>query len=102
MWKRVTVSEARAKFFDLVDYVTDHPDSAVVIEHRSRKDRAVLVDEGRLKYLESIEVEYKRKSKPFKLLGSLKLAVPEDEFDAWFEENRRKQADLSRAKLADL
>lgn len=40
--------------------------------------------------------------RPFQLLGSMRLLVPEDEFDAWLDENRRHQAALSAAKLASL
>ncbi|HEX2205385.1 MAG TPA: hypothetical protein VHG91_18895 [Longimicrobium sp.] len=40
--------------------------------------------------------------RPFQLLGSMRLLVPEDEFDAWLAENRRHQAALAALKLADL
>lgn len=38
----------------------------------------------------------------FQLFGSVRLAVPADEFDAWLEQNRKTQADLAALKLADL
>jgi PHD/YefM family antitoxin component YafN of YafNO toxin-antitoxin module len=100
MKKRMTVSEARARLFDLVEYVTETPDAAVVIEHRSRKGRAVLVDESHYQYLEAMASELKKQAKPFRLAGSLR-PVDGSEVDLVeiVEENRRKQAELSRKKL---
>lgn len=97
--KPVTVSEARSNLYGLVEYVTEDPDAAVVIEHRSRKERAVLVDESRLKYLEAIEQEYRKRTKPFRVKGSLKINVPADELGQWIDENRRRQAELSEARM---
>lgn len=103
MKKRMSVSEARASLYELVDYVTDTPEAQVVIEHRNRKGRAILVDEARYRYLETTlrELE-KRDAKPFKLFGSMTSAVPDDEFDRWIEENRAEQARLAVEKFRDL
>lgn len=101
--KRMTVSEARAHLYELVEYVTDTPDAEVVIEHRSRKGKAVLVDAARLTYLETTLRELqKREAKPFRLQGSMELLVTEDEFDEWMEESRREQARLFEQKFRDL
>lgn len=103
MKKRMTVSEARSSLYELVEFVTETPDAEVVIEHRSRKGRAILVDEARYKYLETTLRELqKREGPPFRLEGSMTLNVPEDEFDAWLEENRREQARLAVEKFKDL
>jgi hypothetical protein len=40
--------------------------------------------------------------RPFRLFGSMRLNVPEDEFDAWLDENRRSQAELAARKLDTL
>ncbi len=100
--KRMTVSEARAKLYELVEEVTDAPDQAVVIEHRDRRSRAVLVDESHFQYLEAIATEYRKRSTPFRLRGSLELAVSEDEFDEWMDRNRSEQSRLSREKLVGI
>lgn len=103
MKKRMSVSEARATLYELVDYVTESPEAQVVIEHRNRKGRAILVDEARYRYLETTLSELqKREEKPFKLQGSMTLTVPEEEFDAWLEQNRAEQARLAYEKLRDL
>ncbi|HLL47898.1 MAG TPA: hypothetical protein VK399_14400 [Longimicrobiaceae bacterium] len=97
--KRMTVAEARAKLYDLVEYVTETPDSSVVIEHRDRKERAVLVDEGHYKYLEAMTQEARKDAKPFKLAGSMQSDLTADELEEWLAQNRRDQAELSRKKL---
>ncbi len=99
--KRMTVAEARAKLYDLVEYVTETPDSSVVIEHRDRKERAVLVDEGHYKYLETVVYEMKKRDeKPFKLAGSLRSADGNDvDLVEVLERNRKEQADLFQKKL---
>jgi hypothetical protein len=40
--------------------------------------------------------------RPFRLFGSMRLNVPEHEFDTWLDENRSAQADLLARKLQDL
>ncbi|MEW5928364.1 MAG: hypothetical protein AB1941_12930 [Gemmatimonadota bacterium] len=98
--KRMTVAEARAKLYDLVEYVTETPDSAVVIEHRDRKERAVLVDENHYKYLEAMTREAKKDAKPFKLAGSLRSVDGNDvDLVEILEQNRREQAELFQKKL---
>lgn len=101
--KRMTVSEARAKLYDLVEYVTETPDSAVVIEHRNRKERAVLVDEGHYRYLEAVVEEVrKREKEPFRLAGSIHTDLSDEELDEFFARNRREQAELARKKLESI
>ena len=97
--KRMTVAEARAKLYDLVEYVTETPDSAVVIEHRDRKERAILVDEGHYKYLEAMVHEAQKDAKPFKLAGSIQSDLTADELEDWLTQNRREQAEMARKRL---
>jgi prevent-host-death family protein len=52
MVKRVNISEARSRLFELVDYVSAEG-GVVLIEHRGRAERAVLVSEAHLHYLET-------------------------------------------------
>ncbi len=99
--KRMTVSEARAKLYDLVEYVTETPDSAVVIEHRDRKERAVLVDESHYRYLEAMVTEL-RKAIPddgFRLAGSIQSDYTAEEIEEWIARNRREQEELLQKKL---
>lgn len=99
--KRMTVAEARAKLYDLVEYVTATPDSAVVIEHRDRRERAVLVDEGHYRYLETVVEEVrKRDDPPFRLAGSLRSVDGNDvDLVEVLERNRKEQAELFQKKL---
>ena len=101
--KKLSVSEARANLFDLVEQVTADPREEVVIEHRSQKGRAVLVDAGHYEYLKAAAAGLRRiRERPFKLKGSMRQTVPPDEFDHWFEENRRRAAAAADAKFSDL
>ena len=98
--KRMMVSEAH-ELYGLVDYVTDDPDAAVVIERRNRKGRAILVDEGHLNYLETTLRELrKRQGSSFRLWGSLASDHSDDEVEAALLETRREQSLLAEAKLA--
>lgn len=103
--KRWTVAEARAKLYDLVEYVTETPDSAVVIEHRDRKERAVLVDEGHYKYLETVVYEMKKRDeKPFKLAGSILTpeGVAELDVEEMIAEVRRNDEIALQKKLDEI
>lgn len=100
--KKVSVTEARAKLFDLVEQVTANPQSEVVIEHRS-KAKAVLVDAGHYEYLKATAAGLKQiRGKPFKLRGSIRLTGTPEEFDAWFEQHRRDVAEAAERKFDDL
>lgn len=99
--KRMTVAEARAKLYDLVEYVTETPDSAVVIEHRDRRERAVLVDESHYQYLEALARETRKaaEAQPFRLAGSLRPADGSDvDLGEVIDSIGREQADLARRK----
>lgn len=104
MKKRMTVSEARANLFDLVEYVTETPDASVVIEHRNRKERAVLVDESHYRYLEAtVEAVKKRDAEPFRLAGSLRPVDGSDvDLVDVVEQTRREQAALFEKKLKEM
>ncbi|HEX2091489.1 MAG TPA: hypothetical protein VHG28_03765 [Longimicrobiaceae bacterium] len=99
----MTVSEARARLFDLVEYVTETPDAAVVIEHRDRRERAVLINESHYQYLEALasRVRKEAESRPFRLAGS--LASPDESEDVdlgdVIDQIRREQAELFRIKM---
>ena len=102
--KRMTVAEARAKLYDLVEYVTKTPDSSVVIEHRDRKERAVLVDEGHYKYLEAMTQEAKKGARPFKLAGSIltPVGVAELDVEEMLAEVRRNDEIALQKKLDEI
>jgi hypothetical protein len=70
MPKRTTISDARRRLFDLVDWVLDNPDGVVYIEHRDRAARVALVREDRLAYLERRE---RATEPPATLVGSVSL-----------------------------
>lgn len=68
--KRTGISEARRRLFDLVDWVIDHPDEVLYIEHRDRAERVALVREDRLAYLERRERDA---HPPRSLVGSVQV-----------------------------
>ena len=101
--KKLSVSEARAKLFDLVEQVTSDPQAEVVIEHRNQKSRAVLVDAGQYRYLKATAEAVRRVNEPpFQLYGSIQLPGTPEEFDEWFEQHRREVAEASDRKFDDL
>lgn len=101
--KPLLVSEARARFSELVEQVMDAPGSTVVIGHRDRKGSAVLVDACHYQLLlAKAEIADNPPGEPFRLAGSMKLLVPPDELEGGIAAERRRQADLAAAKFADL
>jgi hypothetical protein len=75
----MSVPEARANLVELVEQVTTDPQEEVVIEHCGPV-----------------------RGRSFKLKGSMQLTVPPDEFDEWFEENRRRASSAADAKFSAL
>lgn len=98
--KSITISQARAKLFDLVDQVLK-TDQVVWIRHRDRDSRVALVSEERLKQLESAIRALRRGGRPFKLAGSIRIPPGED-VERILSDIRREQAELFEAKLARL
>ncbi len=102
MDKKLKISEARAKLFDLVDYVTGEDQRVVLIERRNKPERAALVSEEHLRYLyATIEGLESKQRSPFRLKGSMKLLVSPEELEAALGEGRREQAELAARKLQD-
>lgn len=102
MDKKLKISEARAKLFDLVDYVTGEDHGVVLIERRNKPERAALVSEEHLRYLyATIEGLESKQRSPFRLKGSMKLLVSPEELEAALGEGRREQAELAARKLQD-
>lgn len=96
-------SEARARFPELLEQVTQHPGSAVVIGHRNRKESAVLVDAGHYQLLlAKAEIVDNPPGEPFRLAGSMRLLVSADELEAGIAAERQRQAELAAAKFGDL
>ncbi len=103
MSRTFKISEARARLFDLVDQVTSAEESVVLIEHRDRAERAALVSEQHLRYLYTTIAELRKQGiRPFRLAGSMRLLVSEDELESAIEQTRREQADLAASKFSDL
>lgn len=87
---KVPISSARSRLFELADIVRKGDDTVVVFEQRGGLESVALVRESRLEYLESRVKELERKDqKPFKLRGSLKLAVSEEEFEEMLRDIRK-------------
>ena len=79
----VSISSARSRLFELADLVRRSGDDTVVVfEQRGGHEGVALVRESRLEYLETRVRELEKKDKkPFRVRGSLKLAVSEEEFE---------------------
>lgn len=100
MERKLKISEARAKLFALVDYVTREEQGVVLIERRDRPERAALVSEEHLRYLyATIEGLERRGRAPFRLRGSMKLLVSPEELESALAEGRREQAELAARKF---
>lgn len=100
MDRKLKISEARAKLFDLVDYVTSEERGVVLIERRDKPERAALISEEHLRFLyATIQGLEKKGCAPFRLKGSMKLLVSPEELEAALAEGRREQAELAARKL---
>ena len=92
--KRITVSisSARGRLFELADLVRQGGDDTVVVfEQRGTAEGVALVRESRLQYLEARVHELEKSpKKPFKVRGSLKLAVSADEFEEMLRQIRHE------------
>lgn len=76
MERCVKISDARARLFDLVESVTGEDGVVVLLEHRDRAERAALVSERYLRYLQNTIMELRRYGgRPFRLAGSARLRM---------------------------
>lgn len=89
---KVPISSARSRLFELADLVRKGDDDTVVVfEQRGGLEGVALVRESRLAYLEARVNELEKKDKkPFRVRGSLKLAVSEEEFEEGMRQIRRE------------
>lgn len=97
------VSEARARFSELVEQVMEQPGTAVHIGHRGRKGSVVLVDARHYQLLvERARVAEHSWGTRFRLAGSMEILVSDDDLQAGIAAERRAQDDRAAAKLSDL
>lgn len=89
---KVPISSARKRLFELADLVRSGDDDTVVVfEQRGGLEGVALVRESRLEYLETRVRELeKRNKKSFRVRGSLKLAVSEEEFEEGLRQIRQE------------
>jgi PHD/YefM family antitoxin component YafN of YafNO toxin-antitoxin module len=103
MTKRVKISEARAKLFDLVDFVIDAEDDVVLIEHRDRTERAALLSERYLRYLTgSLEQLKGHGRQEFRLAGSIRLLVSEEALERSIAASRAREDRKAEQRFQDL
>jgi prevent-host-death family protein len=101
--KPLLVSEARARFSELVEQVMAQPGTAVHIGHRGRKGSVVLVDALHYQLLvEKAKVADHTWGNPFRLAGSIEILVSDEELEAGIAAERQRQADLAAAKFNNL
>lgn len=101
--KAVLASEARARFSSLLEEVSEHPGTAIFIAHRDRKSAAVLVDAAHYEILmRKADLVDHPPGEPFKIAGSLKILVSDDELESRIAARRKRQAELAAAKRSEL
>ena len=101
--KELLASEARARFSSLLEEVSSHPGTAIFIAHRDRKSAAVLVDAAHYEVLmHKADLVDHPPGEPFKIAGSLKILVSDDELESRIAARRQRQAELAAAKRAEL
>lgn len=101
--KPLLVSEARARFSELVEQVMEQPGTAVHIGHRGRKGSVVLVDALHYQLLvEKAKMTDQTWGNHFRLAGSMEILVSDEELEQGIASERRKQAELAAAKFDDL
>jgi len=101
---RLSISEARARLTELAQLVMDSPGTKVIIEHRNREERIVLVAESHIRALE-VMVEKLRESNaatPFKLAGSISSELTDQEMEAALAELRAAAASQADRRIAGL
>ncbi|HEV3051916.1 MAG TPA: hypothetical protein VGX50_16530 [Longimicrobium sp.] len=96
--------EAGARIHNLVEQVTQHPGTAVVISNGDSNDSAVLVDTRHYELLvhRAGRAANAEAGEPFRLAGSIEILVSDEELEAGIAAERRRQADLAAAKFKDL
>lgn len=92
MDRSIKISEARKALFDLVDRVTRSEAEVVWIEHRDREEQAALVSARHLRSLYARIEALQRRTKPFRLAGSMRLTGGAEEFGAALDGLREEQA----------
>ncbi len=98
MAKTSTISEARRRLFDLVDWVLDNPEGVVYIQHRDRAARVALVREDRLAYLERRD---RQAGSAPSLVGSVRLPAKATVDDV-VAEVRADESRRAARRLTDL
>ena len=99
MSKRMSISEARQKLFELVEYVSTQEEAVVFIEHRDKAEKVVLLSEARLRFLETHVRELKKqKSSPFNLAGSITSELSDEALEASLKTLQKEASTLTSTK----
>jgi hypothetical protein len=84
------MSKARARLFELAEFVRKGDDAAVILEQRGHVDGIALVREARLEYLEDrVSKADQADEKPFRLAGSMSTDLSADELLALMKDLRK-------------
>ncbi|MCI0689408.1 MAG: hypothetical protein L0Y54_19555 [Sporichthyaceae bacterium] len=106
MYEIIPISAVRTRVFELFDEVVERPGRKVVIAHRDRAERAVLVSEAYLAELEArvatletvvARVSERASAEPFSLIGSARLHSSPD---AVLDATRADQAGRAARKFS--
>lgn len=99
MSRSMSISEARARLPELARYLRRSPRQVVFIEHRDMDERLALVTESHLHYLESlVTAAERRRASSFKLAGSMKSDLPDEEIEEALAAIKKEQGVLSEGK----
>ena len=97
----LSISEARARLPELAQLVMESPGKRIIIEHRDRKERVVLIAESHLIRLEAMVEHLKQQGGgSFTLAGSITSDLSDDELEAALAGLREEAAAAAAAKLA--
>jgi PHD/YefM family antitoxin component YafN of YafNO toxin-antitoxin module len=98
---KYSISDARARLPELAQLVMESPGKKVIIEHRNREERIVLIAESHVRALEEMvnKLREMNGAAPFKLVGSITSDLSEAELEAALTEMRAAEAATAAARL---
>ena len=99
MLRHVNISKARKELPALFDRVTTHDGEKILIRRRDEEREAVLVSRD---YVERLELSHRRAAseKPFRLIGSGKLLVSDEEALAEIRAGEARASEQRRKEFA--
>jgi Ni,Fe-hydrogenase maturation factor len=99
----MNISEARAKLPELAKRVIATVGTVEYIEHRDLPEQLALTTESHIQFLETTVAELKRRTtQPFKLEGSVRSKLSDEELEASLAAARKEQADRAASRVPEI